>query len=72
MSSLEPRGGRRMTRKKREQRAYQLTLATGGFGVVAVVTALLAIVTSFSWLWPIVFIILAAVSFTSLRRTLGR
>jgi hypothetical protein len=68
MSDLERRGGSRMTRKQREQRAYRLVLATGTFGLIGVAGILLAIVTSFSAFWPIVALILAAICFTILRR----
>jgi hypothetical protein len=68
MSDLERRGGSRMTRKQREQRAYRLVLATGTFGLIGVAGILLAIVTSFNAFWPIVALILAAICFTILRR----
>ena len=72
MSTPERRGGRRMTRKKREQRAYQLTLATGGFGLVGVVGTVLAIFTGVGFFgWPLLFLVLAVISFGLLRSTLG-
>ena len=70
MSDLERRGGSRMTRKQREQRAYRLVLATGTFGLIGVAGILLAIVTSFSAFWPIVSLIIAAICFTILRRSM--
>jgi hypothetical protein len=72
MSDLERRSGSRMTRKQREDRAYKLVLATGTFGLVGVAGILLAIFTSFSAFWPVVALILAAICFTILRRTVGR
>jgi hypothetical protein len=49
-------------RKQRETRAYRLTLATGGFTVVAVVTLVLALVTSMTLGVPFIAIVLAAIS----------
>ena len=43
MSDLERRSGSRPSRRKREQRAYNLVLAGGALGLVFVVGALLAI-----------------------------
>lgn len=71
MSDLQRRSGTRLTRKQREERAYRLTLATGGFAVVAVVTLVLALVTSFSMGIPVIAIVLAVVSGLLLRRTLS-
>jgi hypothetical protein len=70
MSDLERRGGSRPTRKQREERAYRLVLATGGFGLVGVAGLILAILTPLSAFWPIVALIIAAICFTLLRRTL--
>ena len=71
MSDLERRGGSRMTRKQREQRAYQLVLATGGFSVVAVVGMVIAILTPLGASLPILAAILAVVCFLLFRRTVG-
>ena len=70
MSDLQRRSGTRLTRKQREARAYRLTMATGGFTVVAVVTLVLALVTSLSFGIPFVAIVLAAVSGWMLKNTL--
>ena len=72
MSSMEPGRGRRMTRKQREHRAYQLTLATGGFGVATVVTFVLALTPILGAGLPILLAILTVVSLVLLRRTLGQ
>ena len=56
-------------RRRREQRAYNLVLAGGALGLVFVVTALLAIFTSFSWSIPILAAILAVVCGLLFRRT---
>ena len=69
MSDLERRGGSRLTRKQREQRAYRLVLATGTFGLIGVAGILLAIFTSFGAGWPIVSLIIAAICFMILRRS---
>ena len=71
MADLERSGGRRLTRSQREKRAYQLTLATGALGLVAVVGIVLAIVNVIGFGLPILAAILAAVSGVLLRRTLG-
>lgn len=70
MSDIERRGGSRLTRKQKEQRAYRLVLATGAFGLVGIAGLLLAIFTSFGAGWPILSLIVAAICFMLLRRTL--
>jgi hypothetical protein len=70
MSDIERRGSSRLTRKQREERAYRLVLATGAFGLIGVAGILLAILTSFSAGWPILALIIAAICFMMLRRTL--
>jgi hypothetical protein len=72
MSDIERRGSSRLTRKQREQRAYRLVLATGAFGLIGVAGVLLAILTSFGWGWPILSLVIAAICFMLLRRTVGR
>jgi uncharacterized membrane protein YgaE (UPF0421/DUF939 family) len=69
MSGLERRPGSRPTRKQREQRAYRLVLAGGAAGIVAVVGALLAIITSFSWTIPVLAAVVAVLCYVLLRRT---
>jgi hypothetical protein len=69
MSDLERRSASRPPRRKREQRAYNLVLAGGVFSVVFVVTALLALFTSFGWGIPILAAILAVLCVVMLRRT---
>jgi hypothetical protein len=71
MSDLQRRSGTRLTRKQRETRAYRLTLATGGFTVVAVVTLVLALVTSMTLGVPFIAIVLAAISGWMLKNTLN-
>jgi hypothetical protein len=69
MSDLERRSGSRPRRRQREQRAYNLVMAGGVFGVVAVVTGLLALFTSFGWGIPVIAAILAVVCILLFRRT---
>jgi hypothetical protein len=69
MSDLERRSGSRPSRRRREQRAYNLVLAGGTLAVVFVVTAVLAAITSFSWSIPILAAILAVVCALLFRRT---
>ena len=71
MSDLERRSGSRMTRRQREQRAYQLAIAGGGSAVGAVVTTLLAILTPLGATLPIILAILAVVAFVLFRRTVS-
>jgi type IV secretory pathway TrbD component len=72
MSDLEPRSGRGLSRRQREQRAYYLVLASGGLAVAAVVVLVLWIagVTSFGLF--VLLAVLAAVAGFLLRRTMGR
>jgi type IV secretory pathway TrbD component len=72
MSDLERRPGRGMSRRKREQRAYYLVLASGGLAVAAVVVLVLWIVGAASFGLFLILAILAAVAGYVLRRTLGR
>ena len=70
MSDIERRSGNRPSRRQREQRAYRLVLASGGFGLVGVVGILLAIVGVIgSAFWPIVFLVIAVVCGLLVRRT---
>lgn len=71
MADIERSGGRRLTRAQREKRAYQLTLATGGLAVAAVVGIVLAAVGVIGFGLPILLAVLAGVSGLMLRRTLG-
>lgn len=71
MSDLERRSGSRPSRRKREQRAYNLVLATGGLGVVFVVGAVLAIVGVIGWSIPILAAILAVITGVLFRRSVS-
>ena len=71
MSDLERRSGSRPSRRQREQRAYTLVMAGGVFGLVAVVTGLLALFTSFGWGIPILAAVLAVVCVLLFRRAVN-
>jgi len=70
MSHPERRPGG-LPRRKREQRAYYLVLASGGLAVAAVVVFVLAIVGIASFGLFILLAVLAAVAGFLLRRTLN-
>ncbi len=72
MSELEPRGGRRLPRRAREQRAYRLVLATGTLGAIAVVGFLLAIFGVIGAGIPLLAAVLAVICGVLVRRTVGR
>ena len=69
MSDLERRSGSRPSRRKREQRAYNLVMVGGFASLVFVVTALLALFTSFGWGIPILAAIVAVLCSIMFRRT---
>jgi hypothetical protein len=69
MSDIERRSGSRPSRRRREQRAYNLVLAGGTLAVVFAVTALLAIFGVLSWSIPILAAILAVICGLLFRRT---
>jgi hypothetical protein len=69
MSDIERRSGSRPSRRRREQRAYNLVLAGGALGIVFLVTALLAVFGVMSWSIPILAAILAVVCGLLFRRT---
>jgi len=71
MSDIQRRSSSRPTRRQREQRAYQLVMASGAFGLIAVVGLVLALATSFpSAVW-VISAIIAVVCFLGFRRTVG-
>ncbi len=69
MSDLEPRSGRRLTRREREQRAYQLALAGGALGLVAVIGVILAALDIIGFGLPVIAAIVAVVCYMMFRRT---
>jgi hypothetical protein len=72
MSSLEPRGGSRPSRRAREQRAYRLVLVGGAAGLVAVAGAILAIVGVIGWTIPVLAVILAVICTILFRRAVQK
>ena len=71
MSDIQRRSSNRPTRRQREQRAYQLVMASGVFGLIAVVGLVLALATAFPSIVWIVSAIIAVVSYVMFRRTVG-
>jgi putative flippase GtrA len=71
MSGLEPSRSR-LPRRQREDRAYKLVLATGGFGVLAAVGILLAIAGVLGWGLPLLAAAIAIVCGLMFRRTVSR
>ncbi len=68
VSDLQRRTPNRVSRKQREQRAFQLLVGGSVLGAVAVVGILLALFTSFGAGLPILAGILAVVCFVLFRR----
>lgn len=71
MSSIEPAGGRRPSRRSREQRAFRLVQASSGLTFAAVVALVLGAVGVIGY-GPFVVLTLAAVAcWVLLRRSFG-
>jgi uncharacterized membrane protein YsdA (DUF1294 family) len=68
MSDLERRSASRPSRRRREQRAYNLALGGGALGVVFVVGTILAVLGVIGWSIPILAAILAVVCALLFRR----
>jgi len=62
----------RLPRRRREQRAYRLTLATGGSAVATVVVLVLWVIGATSFGVFLLLVLLTAALAYGLRRTLGR
>ena len=71
MADLERRSPSPLSRRQRERRAYQLTLATGGLAVIAVVGIVLAVANVIGGTIPFLAAVLAVVCGLLLRRTLS-
>jgi hypothetical protein len=71
MADLERRSSSPLSRRQRERRAYQLTLATGGLALVGVVGIVLAIAGVIGGTIPVLALILAVVCGLLLRRMLN-
>jgi hypothetical protein len=70
MSDLERRTGSRPSRRRREQRAYRLVLASGTFATLFVAALVLSIVGVVGGGWAVLFAVLAVVCGLLLRQTL--
>jgi hypothetical protein len=70
MSDLERRGSY-TPRRVREQRAYRLATVGGEASLVAVVGAVIAIVSSLSWSVPVIAALVALVCFFLFRRLIA-
>jgi hypothetical protein len=69
MNSLEPRRGSNLgSRRQREKRGYQLVVAGGGAGLVAVVGGLLAIFGVIGWGLPLIAVVVAVICAFLFRR----
>ena len=68
---LSRRSGGPPSRRGREKRAYQLAVTGGVAGVVAVISAVLALFTAFSWSLAVVMAIVAGVCYFLFRRTVS-
>jgi hypothetical protein len=71
MSNLEPRSGRRPSRRQREAQAYRLVVTTAVLSVVGIVGLVLALFGVIGAGLPIVLLVVAAVLALYLRRSLG-
>jgi hypothetical protein len=72
MSDLARSSGGPPSRRSREQRAYRLVVAGGIAGAVAVVGAILAIVSAIGWALPVLAAIVAVVCLLLFRRTVAK
>jgi len=70
MSDLSKRPNR-TPRRAKEQRAYRLGVTGAGAGVVAVVTGILAALTSFSWSLPVLAVLVAVLCAVLFRKTVS-
>jgi putative flippase GtrA len=71
MADLEPRRGSGLTRRQREQRAFQLAVVGGIAGAVAVVGFVLAVLDVVGGGIPVIALIIAIVCLVMFRRTVG-
>jgi hypothetical protein len=60
-----------MSRRKKEQRGYQLVMVGGGAGLVAVVGGVLAIFGAIGWGLPLVALVVAVICLILFRRLVG-
>lgn len=72
MSDLSRRPGNPLARRERVDRAYQLVVAGGTAGAVAVVTGVLAVVGILGWSLPVIALLVAIACMMLFRRTVSR
>jgi hypothetical protein len=72
VSNIEPRSPKRLSRKQRETRAFQLLVAGSALGGVAVIGLLLAVIDVVGAGIPILAGILAVICFMLFRRSVGK
>jgi CHASE2 domain-containing sensor protein len=70
MADIQKRGGY-TPRRTREQRAYRLVVTSGITGTLGVVGLVLAIAGVVSAFWPIVLLIICALSVVGFRRAVS-
>lgn len=71
MSSLEPRSPKRVSRKDRETRAFQLVVAGSVFGAIAAIGLVLAVVGVVGFGIPLLSGIVAVICLVLFRRSVG-
>ena len=69
--SVPSRRPNRLPRQAREQRAFQLVVAGGTSGVVALVTGIVALLTPLGWTLPVIAAIVMIACVLLFRRTVG-
>lgn len=71
MSNLSPRGGNRLSRSAKQQRAYQLVVAGGAAGVATLAGIVLAAVGIIGFAIPLLTLVIAIVCAVLFRRTVS-
>ena len=69
--SLDRKPGRPMSRRERQQRAYQVSVVGAGAGVVTLVTSILAVIGVLNFTLPVLALLLTIACFVAFRRTVG-
>ena len=60
-----------MSRRERQQRAYQVSVAGAGAGVATVVTGILAVIGVLGWSLPVLALLLTVVCVVLFHRTVS-
>ena len=60
-----------MSRRARQQRAYQVSLVGAGAGVATLVTGVLAVIGIIGFTLPVLALLLTVICFVVFRRTVG-